>query len=83
MKIRDSVNEFGTPVSVHVCEFCGDQFTVCPARITDKEINSYRGCLAPGCESYDPQRDVHLLMETGQIGALESDDPPEKEVKIQ
>jgi hypothetical protein len=45
--------------------------------MTDEEIDSYRDCLALDCESYDSQRDVHLLMETGQIDSLKRNDPPE------
>lgn len=48
-----SVNEYGTPVSVHTCPDCGTEFTVCPP--TDE---SWGGCLAKTCPSYDPARDA-------------------------
>lgn len=50
-----SVNDFGTPVSLHTCEACGREFTVCPARENDVD---WGGCLARECPSYDPARDV-------------------------
>lgn len=45
------VNEFGTPVSTHICKTCKREFTVCPP--TDFEY-----CLAEDCNSYDPSRDA-------------------------
>lgn len=51
--MRLSKNEFGSPVSVHTCKACGDEFTVCPPASSD-----WDGCLAPVCDSYDPDRDV-------------------------
>ena len=60
MKIGESVNEFGTPVSVHRCDDCGDEFTVCPCQPDDRE---WGGCLAESCASYDMDRDVDLWFE--------------------
>lgn len=59
-KIRNDVNEFGSPVSVHLCAACGDEFTVCPPA-----DENFGGCLAPGCASYDPARDVDKLFDEG------------------
>lgn len=47
-----SVNEFGTPVSVHTCAVCGNPFTICPPDPTETE------CLDKVCPSYDPARDA-------------------------
>ena len=57
-----STNEYGTPVSVHVCATCGAPFTVCPA-IAEEEAHAWEDCLAPNCPSYDPERDVDKLFE--------------------
>lgn len=82
MKSGNSVNEYGTPVSAHICEFCGREFTVCPPA-KDELLKYWRGCLAPECESYDPQRDVAYLLESCQIKGLEKGDPPEEEATPQ
>lgn len=57
---RLGVNEKGTPVSVHRCESCGCQFTVCPLRTVEQWGT---GCLADTCESYDIERDVDIFFE--------------------
>jgi len=62
--MRYDVNEFGTRVSVHICRYCGDEFTVCPAIPVERESN-FEGCLAVGCPSYDPERDVDKLFDNG------------------
>lgn len=65
MKIAESVNDYGTPVSVHVCETCGNSFTLCPL-VTDKESTKWPDCLAQECESYDEDRDVDKLFDDGE-----------------
>lgn len=70
MKIGEGVNEYGTPVSIHKCQACGDEYTVCPPCPTENN----GGCLAPTCESYDPDRDVEGLFEGGSPGVLKLDD---------
>lgn len=57
MKTGESTNEYGTPISTHVCEDCGAEFTVCPPAGED-----WGGCLAETCISYDPKRDGDILM---------------------
>lgn len=57
-KLRDDVNEHGTPVSVHRCDWCGDEFTVCPPADGD-----WGGCQSLDCPSYDPDRDADALFE--------------------
>ena len=49
-------NEYGTPVSVHRCEACGEVFRVCPAAKPGQA--GWENCLGPDCSSYDPTRDA-------------------------
>jgi uncharacterized RmlC-like cupin family protein len=58
-KVGEDVNEYGSPVSHHICCECGDMFTVCPP-VPDGV--QYGGCLAETCESYDINRDVDALL---------------------
>ncbi len=60
MLVGLSQNECGTPVSVHVCDTCGNSFTVCPAAGN----KGWENCLGEGCPSYDAERDVDMLFET-------------------
>lgn len=53
-----SQNDCGTPVSVHVCESCGNSFTVCPPT-----GDNWGGCQAEGCSSYDVKRDIDRLFD--------------------
>lgn len=57
-------NKYGTPVSLHKCDDCGNEFTVCPPA---KE--NWGGCLSEICESYDINRDVdaRLLFGCGEL----------------
>ena len=59
MKTGETTNEYCTPVSTHVCDTCGEEYTVCPAIPDDKE--GWESCLAWGCVSYEPDRDVDVL----------------------
>lgn len=54
------VNEYGTPVSCHICESCGHPFTVCPPRTVEQWGT---GCLGDECPSYDITRDVDMFFE--------------------
>lgn len=62
MKIRDDVNEHGTPLTVFRCEFCDKEFSVIPA-VPDINLDNWKGCTAPDCESYDEKRDVDKMIE--------------------
>lgn len=66
-----SNNEYGTKVSNHTCDTCGNDFTVCPAK--DKDSTSFNDCLALECGSYDPNRDADILfMSDKEIAATRS-----------
>lgn len=60
MKIGVRMNEYGTLVSVHRCESCGCEFTVCPEVPDGIE---WGGCQGPTCGSYDERRDVDRLID--------------------
>jgi hypothetical protein len=66
MKLRDDVNEHGTPITVFQCEVCGAEFSVCPA-VLDEHLDNWRGCLAPSCASYDESRDADKMFEEGNV----------------
>lgn len=62
MRRGTSVNEYGTPISLHRCNVCGQEFTLCPAREEDDTCGDPGGPNGEGrCASYDPSRDVDLL----------------------
>ena len=56
-----ALNEYGTEVTVMVCESCGSIFTV----TGDQSLETWGGavCLAETCDSYDVDRDVDLMFE--------------------
>jgi hypothetical protein len=58
--LRITLNEYGTQVSEHRCDSCGDIFTVCPP-VTEEVWGE--GCLAEGCPSYDEARDIDKVWE--------------------
>jgi hypothetical protein len=66
MKIRDDKNEHGVRITVFRCEFCGEEFSVCPA-VPDINLDNWKGCLRPQCESYDEERDVDKMIEEGGV----------------
>jgi len=72
VKIGNGLNKFGTPISIHICEFCGVEFTVCPAVPPEKE-DQWLGCLAPSCSSYDPSRDVDKMIDEGTVLVVSTD----------
>jgi len=59
MKTGESTNEYGTPISTHICDTCGDEFTMCPAIPDDDD--RWPDCLSETCASYDPERDIDIL----------------------
>lgn len=59
MKTGEAKNEYGITISTHVCDMCGDEFTVCPA-VSDGE-EGWENCLTPKCKSYAPERDIDVL----------------------
>lgn len=65
MWISYALNEYGIPVSVHKCDSCGLQFTVCPA--VDPDGVNWGGCLSRICISYDLKRDADRLFDEGKV----------------
>lgn len=65
-------NEYGTPISLFTCEFCGNDFSVCPA-IKEDRISEWDngGCQSPECVSYDPDRDADIFFMTDEEIAKE------------
>jgi hypothetical protein len=76
VKLRDDVNEHGTPVTWFRCETCGGEFTVCPAVPPEREAN-WTGCLADECSSYDPARDASIYFAPDDLDLIEGVDPGE------
>jgi hypothetical protein len=68
MFIRDDVNDYGTPITVHGCdtETCGREFTVCPAVPADMR-DQWDHCLDEDCESYEPMRDADLYFSLDMV----------------
>lgn len=69
MKIRDDVNEYGTPITIFICEFCGREFSVCTA-IPDENLDNWKGCLAVECDSYDESRDIDKVFDEAMLSGL-------------
>lgn len=59
MKLGYSKNEHGTKISLHKCDVCGNEFSLCPAQEGDDT------CGFKECASYDPNRDVGKLLREG------------------
>lgn len=66
--LRDGINDYGTPTSVHRCDSCGQEFTVAP-RVPEERWAEWGECLSEDCDSYDPMRDVELYLGLGMVGA--------------
>lgn len=58
-----STNEYGTPISKHICNQCGGEFTVCPP----SHYENNAGCGSTSCTSYDPRRDADILFDMGKV----------------
>jgi hypothetical protein len=58
--VGESVNEYGTPVSVLRCASCGTVVSLCPVTTPEKWGD---GCLAEGCASYDVARDMDIFFD--------------------
>ena len=66
MKLRDDVNEYGTPITVFKCDFCGEEYSVCPA-IPDVKLDDWNGCQMEWCESYDESRDANKMFDDPDV----------------
>ena len=60
MKLRDDVSEDGYAITWFKCDTCGQEYNICPAPAEDEQ-HLYNNCSAPGCDSYDPKRDLDIL----------------------
>lgn len=60
MRIRDDVNEYGTPVTWIKCDSCGSEVSICPA-VGEESPTMLKYCMTPGCKSYRPECDVDIL----------------------
>lgn len=74
MKLRDDVNEYGTPVTWFRCEACGGDFSVCPA-VPPERLDNWGGCLDEGCPSYDLSRDAEVFFAPDDPALIEGVDP--------
>lgn len=68
-RIRETTNEYGTPVGEYRCESCGDVFTVCPAPLPEMD-DQWAGCTAPHCDSYDESRDIDKWFDEGWVRSI-------------
>lgn len=60
-----SENEHGTRISVHICDTCGEEYTVTASQ-EDFDPENFQNCLGPDCASYDVNRDVDILFMTDE-----------------
>lgn len=72
MRLRETINEYGTPVVEYRCESCGETFTICPAPEPEKD-DQWTGCMAATCASYDESRDVDRWFDEGRVRAIPED----------
>lgn len=62
MHLGYTYNEYGTLVSKHKCDTCGDVFTLCPPVSPEEvETKGWQNCLATHCPSYNIKRDIDLF----------------------
>ena len=65
-RIRETQNEYGTPVVEYRCGTCGVLFTLCPAPTLEQD-RFHANCGARECSSYDERFDVSLWFERGLV----------------
>ena len=58
-------NDYGTPVSMHICDTCGEPFTNCPVP-SDPRSPLYAGCTATTCGSYVEAWDIDKVWDAVQ-----------------
>lgn len=64
--IETTVNEYGTPVSVHWCAAGGHRYTVCPPSPREGP-----DCCVGDCVSYDPSRDASVFFAPADASLIE------------
>lgn len=73
--VAESVNEYGTPVSVLDCPDCGNTVTLCPV-VPPERQGQWTGCMADDCPSYDVTRDADIWFDAAmEAGLVEREDP--------
>lgn len=58
MKIKETTNEHGVPVSHHICDTCGNEYTITSAVEDGTPLS--KNCMADECDSYDPMNDIDI-----------------------
>lgn len=66
MFVGEGVNDYGTAVTLHRCDACGGEFSVCPA-VSDDAKDQWDNCLSEDCGSYEPTRDAELYLGLGMV----------------
>lgn len=56
------IDKAGFRHSVHTCDACGENFTICPPVEPGSPGDEDCGC--EGCPSYDPDRDMDIMFMT-------------------
>ena len=69
MKIKETTNEHGVPVSHHICDTCGNNYTI--TRAVEDGTPLSKNCMDDGCASYDPDNDAEIMFMTDEEIARE------------
>jgi hypothetical protein len=80
MRLRETTNEYGTPVAEYRCQTCGEIFTICPAPEPEKD-DQWKDCLARECSSYDESRDIDKWFEDGRVRSIDNPDGSKRLVR--
>lgn len=81
MRLRETVNEYGTSVVEYRCETCGETFTICPAPKPERD-DQWTGCMAPECDSYDSDRDIDKWFDEGRVRAIPTGEGKSRLIRI-
>jgi len=69
MKIKETKNKHGVPVSHHICDTCGQDYTITSAVEDGTPLS--KNCMADNCASYDPDNDADIMFTTDEEIARE------------
>lgn len=67
--IKETTNEHGVPVSHHICDTCGRDYTI--TRAVEDGTPLSKNCMADECGSYDPENDADIMFMTDEEIARE------------